>query len=56
MVIVVVEFSSGVVQNWKDFCLNINMPIGAMGRCQKLGIILENELIQKLILFNEKKN
>jgi len=36
------------VQNYKDFCIRINIPkdfflilrIGVMGRCQKLGIIL----------------
>ena len=41
------------VQNWKDFCLKINifkgnyliLRIGLTGRCQKLGIILENEVI-----------
>ena len=41
------------VQNWKDCCLKINIPkgnywilrIGVMGRCQKLGIILENKVI-----------
>ena len=44
------------VQNWKDFCLAIItnngncwiLRIGVIGRCQKLGIILENEVIQKL--------
>ena len=47
------------VQNWKYFCLKINtakgndwiLRIGVLGRCQKLGIILElNEVIKKLIL------
>ena len=41
------------VQNWKDFCPKINIPkgnywilrIGVMGRCQILGIILENKVI-----------
>ena len=31
------------------------LRIGVIGRCQKSGIILENEVIQKLIFFNEKK-
>ena len=26
MVVQVVEFSSGGVQNWKDFCVKINIP------------------------------
>ena len=49
------------VQNYKDFCLRINilkgnywiLRIGLMGKCQKLGIILEKNVI--LIFFNEKK-
>jgi hypothetical protein len=53
MVILVVEFSSEGAQNWKDFCLKINIPKGnylivridIMGRFQKLGIILENKVI-----------
>ena len=44
MVIRVVEFSIGGVENWKDFCLKINIPkenywilrIGVMGSCQKV--------------------
>ena len=60
MVIQVVEFSSG----GKDFCIKINIPkgnywifrIGVMGRCQKLCIILENEVIWKLILWTNGNN
>jgi hypothetical protein len=45
-------FNRGV-KNWKDFCLKINIPkgnyltlrIGVMGRCQELGIVLENKVI-----------
>ena len=44
MVMLVVKVSSDGVQNWKDFCLKINIPkgnywilrIGLMGRCQKV--------------------
>ena len=54
------------IQNKKGFGLKINMPkgsyqvlrIGVVVSCQKLGIILENELIKKLILsknVNKKK-
>ena len=50
-VIRVVAFSSGVHKIRKIFFLRINIPkgnywilqIGLMGRCQKLGIILENK-------------
>ena len=52
------------VQNWKDFCLKMNIPqgnysilkIGVMGRCQKLGIILENKVILKLMLSKNVNN
>ena len=45
-------FKQGV-QNWKDFCLKINIPkgndrilrIGVVASCEKLGIILENKVI-----------
>jgi hypothetical protein len=45
-------FKQGV-QNWKDFCLEINIPqgnywilrIGVTGRFQKLDIVLENVVI-----------
>ena len=44
-------FKQGI-QNWKDFCLKINITkgndwilrIGVMASCQKLGIILENKV------------
>ena len=46
------------IQNWKDFRLKINIPkgndwilrIGVVASCQKLGIILENKVIKKLML------
>ena len=52
-VLQVVEFFKWGVQNWKDFCLKINIPkgnywilsIGVMARSQKSGIILENKVI-----------
>ena len=53
MVVQVVEFSSGGLQNWKGFCLRINMHKGNVGvvvSCQKLGIISENKVIEKLML------
>ena len=49
LVIRVVGFSSGGYKIGKK-CLKINIPkgnywrIGVMGRCQKLGIILENKV------------
>ena len=54
----VLEFSSGVYKIGKIFCLKINIPkgilrilrIGLMGKCQKLDIILESKVIQKLML------
>ena len=62
VVVRVVKFLSGGVQNWNDFCLKNNilkgnywiLRIGAIGRYQKLGIILENEVIQKLMLYIKK--
>ena len=48
MVVRIVEFSNVGVQNWKDFCLKLNIPkgndwilsIGIMASYQKLGIVL----------------
>ena len=34
----------------------LNLRIGVMGRCQKMGIILENKTIQKLMLSKNVKN
>ena len=53
------------VQNWKYFCLKINIPkgnywilrIGVMGRCQKLMLsknVNNKKCAHKLIFFNEK--
>ena len=54
----------GWIQNWKYFCLKINilkgnyriLKIGVMGRCRKLAIILENEVIKILILSKNVNN
>ena len=63
-VIRVVAFSSGVHKIRKIFCLRINIPkgnywilqIGLLARCQKLGIILENKVIKKLMLSKNVNN
>ena len=78
MAIPVVEFSRGGYKIRKIFWLKINIPIGnqwilrigVVASCQKLGIILENKVIERLLLsknvnykksapkfvfFNEKK-
>ena len=55
MVIWVVEFSRGI-QNWKGFWPKINilqgnyliMWIDVVATCQKLGIIFEKKMLQKL--------
>ena len=52
------------VKNLKHFCLRINifkgnywiLRIGLMGRCQKLGIILESKVIEKLMLSKNVNN
>ena len=58
------QFFKRGIQNWKDFCLKINIPIGndwilrigKVASCQKLGIILEKKVISKLMLSKNVNN
>ena len=56
MAIPVVDFSMEEYTIRKALWNHWILKIGVMGRCRKLGIIIENKVIQKLMLLRNVKN